>query len=138
MTPLLLLGSLAAARRSVGEAVHRTARGLVAYAVLVCTGLAALGFFTAGGFLYITSVWGAATASMIVAATYAILGGSCFFAIRPPGKAHPSSQALPLPSPAPQFEATTGVNRDLPGSVIAVGLLVAVGYSVGRALRRKR
>ena len=138
MNPLLLLGSLAAARRSVGEAVTRLSRGFVAYAVLVCSTLVALGFFTAGGFLYISSLWGAVTASMILAATYAILGFICFLAIRVPSGTPPLSQAQPLSSTIRRIETDTTVNRDLPGSVIAVGLLAAAGYFVGRVMTRRR
>jgi len=138
MNPLLLLGGLAAARRSVAEAVHRTARSFGAYAILAGTGLVALGFFTAGGFLYIASMWGAVIASMIVAAAYAILGAICFLAIRAPIKARALSQAQTLPSPTPRREMTTAEGRELPGIVIAVGLLAAAGYFAGRSMTRRR
>jgi hypothetical protein len=138
MNPLLLLGGLAAARRSIGEAVRRTARSFGAYAILTGTGLVALGFFTAGGFLYIASMWGAVSACMIVAAAYAILGGAFFLTIRAPSTAHALSQAQPLPSPTPQREITATEGRELPGSVIAVGLLAAAGYLAGRSMTRWR
>ena len=41
MNPLLLLGGLAAAKKSMAESVHRKALGLMAYVVLVCSGLVA-------------------------------------------------------------------------------------------------
>lgn len=138
MNPLLLLGTLAAVRRSVGEAMNRLSRSFVAYAVLVCSGLVALGFFTAGGFLFMSSMWGAVTASMITAATYAILGCICFLAIRVPTATIPLSQARPLSPTVPRIETITTANRDLPGSLIAVGLLAAAGYFVGRVMTRKR
>lgn len=138
MNPLLLLGGLAAARRSVGEALRHTARSFGAYAILAGTGLVALGFFTAGGFLYIASMWGAVTACMIVAAAYAILGAICFLAIRAPSTAHALPQAQTLSSPTPQREMTVAANRELPGSMIAVGLLAAAGYLAGRSMTRRR
>lgn len=138
MNPLLLLGSLTAARRSVGDALARLSRGFFAYALLVCSGLVALGFSTAGGFLYISSMWGAVTASMIIATIYAILGSICFLAIRVPRVTVPLPQARPLSSSVPQIETITALNRDLPSSVIAVGLLAAAGYFVGRVMTRRR
>ena len=110
----------------------------MAYAVLVFSGFVALGFLTAGGFLYMSSMWGAVTASMIIAATYAILGCICFLAIRVPSATVPLSQARPLSSTIPRIETVTTVNRDLPGSVIAVGLLAAAGYFAGRVMTRRR
>ena len=134
MSPLLLLSGLAAAKKSADEAVRRTACGVVAYAVLVISGCIALGFLTAGCFLYIMSTWGAITASMIVAAAYAILGGIGFLAIRPLNTKRPSPQAL-----TPPIEVgTAAANRDLPASVIAVGFLAAAGYVLGRSLARRR
>ena len=134
MSPLLLLSGLAAARKSVDETVRRTARGVVACAVLVISGSIALGFFTAGCFLYIMSTWGAITASMIVAAAYATLGGIGFVAIRPMNKKRPSPQALTPPVEA----GTAPANRDLPASVMAVGFLAAAGYVLGRSIGRRR
>jgi len=138
MNPLLLFGGLAAAKRSVDEAVHRIARSVVAYAILVCSGLVSLAFLTAGGFLYITSIWGAVTASIAVAAGYAILGGICFLAIRSPRKTYPSSLASPPPIAKPPIETTVPASQDLPGGVIAVGILAAAGFLVGRSMTRKR
>ena len=138
MNPLLLLGSLTAARRSASEAMHRTARGFVAYAILVCSGLVAVGFFTAGVFLYMTSMWGPVMASMIVAATYAILGSICFLALRMSGRTHPSTQLQQSPSVSPSIEAATAASRDLPGGVIAVALLAAAGYFAGRSMTKRR
>ena len=137
MSPLLLLSGLAAAKKSVDEAVHRTARSVVAYAVLVISGCIALGFLTAGCFLYIMSIWGAITASMIVAAAYAVLGGIVFLAIRPLNTKGPSSQARPVSTP-PVEVAAAAANRDLPASAIAIGLLAAAGYFMGRAMARRR
>lgn len=134
MNPLLLLSGFAAAKKSVDEAVRRTARGVVAYAVLVISGCIALGFLTAGCFLYVMSTWGAITASLVVAAAYAILGGIGFLAIRLLNTQRPSSQAL-----TPPVEVTVAAaNRDLPASVMAVGLLAAAGYVMGRSMARRR
>jgi len=137
MSPLLLLSGLAAAKKSVDDAVRRTARSVIAYAVLVISGFIALGFFTAGCFLYIMSTWGAITASLIVAVAYAILGGIGFLAIRLINTERPSSQARPLSTP-PVGVAAAAANRDLPASVIAVGLLAAAGYVMGRSMTRRR
>lgn len=134
MNPLLLLSGFAAAKKSVDEAVRRTTRGVVAYAVLVISGCIALGFLTAGCFLYVMSTWGAITASLVVAAAYAILGGIGFLAIRLLNTKRPSSQAL-----TPPVEVTVAAaNRDLPASVMAVGLLAAAGYVMGRSMARRR
>lgn len=138
MTPLLLLGGLAAARRSAGEAVTRLSRNLAAYAVLLFSALVALGFLTAGGFLYMSSLWGAVTASLIIAATYAVTGCLCFLAIRVRGATVTMSPERPLTSTAPSIEALTVVNRDVPGSMIAVGLLAVAGYIAGRIMTRRR
>lgn len=138
MNPLLLLGSLTAARRSASEAMHRTARGFLAYVMLVCFGLVAVGFFTAGGFLYMSSMWGPVTASMIVAATYASLGIICFLALRMSGRSRPSTQLQQSPSVSPSIEAAVAASRDLPGGVIAVGLLAAAGYFAGRSMTKRR
>jgi hypothetical protein len=137
MSPLLLLSGLAAAKKSVDEAVRRTARSVIAYAVLVISGFIALGFFTAGCFLYIMSTWGAITASLIVAVAYVILGGIGFLAIRLINTERSSSQARPLSTP-PVGVAAAAANRDLPASVIAVGLLAAAGYVMGRSMTRRR
>jgi hypothetical protein len=58
MYPLLLIAGLAAARKSVGDTLHRTALCVAAYAVLMCCGFVAVGFFTIGCFLYLTETWG--------------------------------------------------------------------------------
>jgi len=137
MSPLLLLSGLAAAKKSVDEAVRRTARDVVAYAVLVISGCIALGFLTAGCFLYVMSIWGAITATLIVAAAYAILGGIGFLAIRPLNRKRPSSLARPLSTP-PAEVAAAAANPDLPAGVIAVGLLAAAGYVMGRSMARRR
>lgn len=134
----LLFGGLAAARKSVDEVVQRTVRSLVAYTVLVCSGFAALGFFTAGGLLYLTSMWGGITAFMIVAAAYAVLGSIFFLAITMPWTTRPSSQVRPLSVPKSRIENSVAANPDLPGSVIAVGLLAVAGYLVGRSMTRRR
>jgi hypothetical protein len=136
MNPLLLFGGLAAVRKSVGETVHRTALGLVAYALLLCCGLIAGGFFTAGCFLYLTETWGAVTASMIVAAAYAIAGSIGFLAIRMVRKRHPAPVVQPLSTPALDIPAATA-GRDIPGGIISVGLLAAAGYFMGRSMGRK-
>ena len=139
MNPLLLLGGLAAARRSAGEAVTRLSRNFAAYAVLICFVFVTLGFLTAGGFLYMSSLWGAVTACLIIAATYAVLGCLCFLAIRRQGAPVTISPVRPLSSSTtPSIESVTAVNRDLPGSVIAAGLLAAAGYFAGRVVTRKR
>jgi hypothetical protein len=138
MNPLLLLGGLAAARRSFGIAVNHTARNFVACAILVCTGTVALGFFTAGGFLYMASIWGAVTASMTVAAVYAVLGGIFFLAVRAPRAAHILPKPRPLSALTPQGDMSTVVNRELPASVIAVGLLAIAGYFAGRSMTPRR
>ena len=134
MSPLLLLSGLAAARRGVDKAVRRTARGVAAYAVLVCTWCVALGFFTAGCFLYIMSTRGAITACMIIAAAYALLGVIGFLATKPLNTKSPSSQVH-----IPPVEVTAAAeNRDPPASIIAVGLLAAAGYVMGRTMTRRR
>jgi hypothetical protein len=137
MSPLLLLSGLAAAKKSVDEAVRRTARDVVAYAVLVISGCIALGFLTAGCFLYVMSIWGAITATLIVAAAYAILGGIGFLAIRPLNRKRPSTLARPLSTPPVAVTGAAGT-RDLPASVVAVGLLAAAGYVMGRSMARRR
>lgn len=137
MSPLLLLSGLSAAKKSAAEAVRRTASGVVAYLVLVSTGCIALGFLTAGCFLYIMSTWGAITACMIIAAAYAVLGSMCFLAIRTLNSKHPSSPARPLSTP-PVAVTDAAATRDLPASVVAVGLLAAAGYVMGRSMARRR
>lgn len=132
----LLLDSLATAKNSVDEAVRRTASSVIAYAVLVISGFMALGFVTAGCFLYVMSIWGAITATLIVAAAHAILGGIGFLAIRPLNKKRPSSLSRPLTT-RPVCVPATAANRVLPASVIAVGLLAAAGYVIGRSMARR-
>lgn len=138
MNPLLVFGSLAAARVRIRDALRRMARSFIAYAVLICAGLVVLGFFTAGAFIYITSLWGSVVASMIVAAAYAFLGGICFLAIALPGTASPTSQVRSLAAPKSRIERAVAVSPDLPGTVIAVGLLAVAGYLVGRSMTRRR
>jgi hypothetical protein len=138
MTPLLLLGGLAAARQRIGGAVRRSARGLVAYVVLICTGLVALGFFTVGGFLYIMSMWGAVTASVIVAAVYAVIGSICFLTIKMPRTTSPLSQTSPMTSSTQPPKIAAAEGRDLPAIVITVGLLAALGYLAGRSATLRR
>jgi len=137
MNPLLLFGGLAAAKKSVGETVHRTALGLVAYAVLVCSGFVAVGFFTAGSFLYLAETWGAVTASMVVAAAYAIIGSIGFLVIKMVQRRHPSPVVQPLSTPALGIAAATA-SQDIPGGIISVGLLAAAGYFMGRSVARRR
>jgi len=134
MNPLLLLSGLAAARKSADEAVRRTARSVMAYAVLAISGCVALGLFTTGCFLYLLSIWGAISASMIIAAAYAILGGIGFLAVRPLNMKRPSPQAT-----APPDEVTVAAaKRDLPAGSVAVGLLAAAGYVMGRSIMARR
>ena len=136
MNPLLLIGGLAAARKSVGDTLHRTALGVVAYAMLMCCGFVAMGFFTTGCFLYLTETWGSVTASMIVAAAYAIAGSVGFLVIRMVQGRHPAPVVQPLSTPALGIAATTA-SRDIPGGIISVGLLAAAGYFMGRSMGRK-
>ena len=134
MSPLLLLSGLAAARKSADEAVRRTVRSVMAYAVLAISGCVALGLFTVGCFLYLMSIWGAITASMIIAAAYTILGGIGFLAVRPLNMKRPLPQAA-----APPDEMTVAAaRRDLPAGSMAVGLLAAAGYVMGRSMARRR
>lgn len=137
MNPLLILGGMAAARRSVHEAVHRSARGVAAYAVLVVFLFTALGFLTAACFLYLMSIWGAVTASLMVAAAYAILGLAGFLTIRTQKTASPSPEPLPLSTTVDEI-AGAAASRDVPGGVIAVGLFAAAGYFMGRSMARRR
>ncbi len=137
MNPLLLFGGLAAAKKSVGETVRRTVLGLVACAVMVCFGLVAVGFFTAGCFLYLTETRGAVTASMIVAAAYAIAGSIGFLGIRLAQRRHASPAVQPLSTPAPDIAAATA-SQDMPAGIISLVLLAAAGYFMGRSMARKR
>lgn len=139
MNPLLLLGGLVAAKKSVGEAVQRTVLGLVAYAVLVCFGLVAVGFFTAGCFLYLAEAWGAITACMIVAAVYAIAGSIGFLVmkVKVVQRRQPSPTVLPLSTSTVGITAGTA-SEDIPGGIISVGLLAAAGYFMGRSIARRR
>jgi len=137
MNPLLMLGGLAVAKKSIHEAVRRTARGVAAYAVLAVFLFTALGFLTAACFLYIMSIWGAVAASMVLAVAYAILGLVGFLTIRVQNKAPPSREALPLSTAVDQL-TTAAASRDMPGGVIAVGLFAAAGYLMGRSMARRR
>ena len=137
MNPLLLFAGLAAARKRVGESVHRTVLGLVAYAVLASFGLVAVGFFTAGCFLYLAETRGAVTASMIVAAGYAIVGSIGFLGIRLAQRRHASPAVQPLSAPDLGVAASTA-SQDMPGGIISLVLLAAAGYFMGRSMARKR
>ena len=137
MNPLLLLGGLAAAKKSMDESVHRKALGLMAYAVLVCSGMVAVGFLTAGCFMYLIDTWGAITASLVVAAVYAIAGLFGFLLIRRMQRRYSSPVVQPLSSSAASM-ATATEGQDIPGGLISVGLLVAAGYFMGRSMVRRR
>ena len=137
MNPLLLLGGLAAAKKSMDESVHRKALGLMAYAVLVCSGLVAVGFLTAGCFMYLIDTWGAITASLVVAAVYAIAGLFGFLLIRRMQRRYSLPVVQPLSSSAANIASATA-SQDVPGGIISVGLLVAAGYFMGRSMVRRR
>ena len=134
MNTLLLLGSLAAARRRDSEAMHGITRGFAAYVILVSSGLIAVGFFTAGGFLYITSMWAATTASTIIGALYPVLGGFCFLEIRVPSTGFFFSQGQLTAYASPPIGTVGAVSRDSSGSMFAIGLAVALGYFVGLSM----
>ena len=135
MNPLLLFGGLAAAKRSVGETVHRTALVLVAYALLLFCGVVAVGFFTGGCFLYLKETWGAITASMIVAAVYAIVGSLTFLWIKRMQRRQTSPAIQPLSTADVGIAAA---KQDIPGGIISMGLLAAAGYFMARSMTRKR
>lgn len=137
MNPLLLFGTLAAAKRAVAKTVHRTALVLVAYALLLCSGVVAVGFFTGGCFLYLREIWGAITASMIVAAVYAIVGSLVFLWIKRMQRRYPSPAIQPLSTPNFGIADAT-VSRDIPGGIISAGLLAAAGYFMARSMTRRR
>lgn len=137
MNPLLLFGGLSVARKGIGDAMHRTILGVVAYAMLVCSGLVALGFFTAGCFLYITANWGEVTASLIVAAVYAVAGSIGFLAIRMVQRRQRYRVVQPISTRA-HVIADAAASPDIPGGIASVGLLVAAGYAIGRSMARHR
>jgi hypothetical protein len=137
MTPLLLFGGLAAARQSVGAIIQRAARNILAYAALVFAGVAALGFLTAAGFLYFTSIWGAVTASLTMAAVYASLGTVLYVAIAAPRTVYPSAPVRPASFSTPPDGTTAAAKQTMSGGLIAAGLLAAAGYVAGRSIMRR-
>jgi hypothetical protein len=137
MTPLLLLSGLAVAKRSVDRAVRRSLQSVATYTLLVSFGVCAVGFLTAGCFLYIMSVWGAVTGSMLIAAAFTLLFCVTFIAIRLLNTRRISSQIPPL-STLPADVVIASDRREPSSSMIAVGLLAAAGYLIGRFMVQRR
>ena len=136
MNGLLLARGLAVARRSIGEAVHRSMLGITAYTVLVVCALVAIGFFTAAGFMYLLETRSAIQTCVIIAGVYALIGVLGFLVLLLMRNRRRAANP-PLIMPAAGGVDTTASER-FPGGIASIGLLAAAGYLMGRSMTRKR
>lgn len=135
---LLLAAGLAFAKRRVRHAVRRVFYTVAAFAVLLLAALVAAGFLTAAGFVYLLEAVGVTEACVIMAALYAFAGifGFLIFRLAQARRSRfaPVS-AIEALQPA---AASTKADERLPGGIIAVGVLLALGYIAGRSLSTRR
>ena len=137
MNRLLLAAGLAVARRSAGEAVHRTMLGIAAYVVLAFCGLVATGFFTAAGFIHLAETRSAIQTCVIIAVIYALIGVFGFLVLLV-ARNRRRRFASPPSILAAADSASATASAGFPGGIVSIGLLAAAGYLMGRSMARKR
>lgn len=137
MNGLLLATGLAFAKRSVGEAMHRTMLGIAAYAILMVCALIATGFFTAAGFMYLVETRSAVQACVAIAGVYTLIGVTGFLVLLLMRNWRRRSANPPAIMPAASGADITA-NEGFPGGIASIGLLAAAGYLMGRSMTRKR
>jgi small-conductance mechanosensitive channel len=110
---------------------------IAAYAVLLLSVLVAAGFLTAALFIALSQAFSVTEVCTMMAGLYSLIGVIGFVILRHfqnrPLHSEPASLVTALQPPL----AIDQTER-LPGGIIAVGLLLAMGYVAGRSLRSKR
>ena len=137
MNGLLLATGLAFAKRSVGEAMHRTMLVIAVYAILIVCALVAMGFFTAAGFMYLGETRSAVQACVAIAGVYTLIGVIGFLVLLFIRNRRRRSANPPAIMPA-AGSADITANEGFPGGIASIGLLAAAGYLMGRSMTRKR
>jgi hypothetical protein len=132
----MLLAGLSLAKQRVTHAMKGATISIASYAAVLFTALIAVGFLTAAAFLHLMTILGAANASAVMAAAYAVIGIVGFAILRtrqkrgqgfnPAFVAEASSQA---PTPIQ--------GNEVPLGIASLGMLAAVSYLYGRSLRRR-
>ena len=136
MSRLMLLAGLSLAKQRVTHAMKGAAISIASYAAVLLTALVAVGFLTAAAFLHLMTILGAANASAVMAAAYAVIGIVGFAILRTRQKGGQGPDPAFVAEASSRAPASFQVN-DLPAGIVSVGLLAAVSYLYGRSLRRR-
>jgi hypothetical protein len=134
---LLFAAGLSIAKRRACDAMSRAFFSIAAYTVLLLAALVAAGFLTAAGFIYLLEAVSVTEACVITAGLYALIGIFGYVMLRLLRNRRRRFNPAPLVDASQPALATIQDER-LPGGIISLGLLVAVGYIAGRSMRSKR
>jgi hypothetical protein len=136
MYPLLLAGTLAAAKQRVEMYLHRAMLGVAAYSALAIFGIVALGFITAAGLLWLLQTNAAIASCLIIAGSYAGVGILIFLIfLLTQSRRH---RKIIAPAIVPIAGTTNTIDINLfPGGIGAVGLLAVAGYLMAKSVTRK-